>query len=201
MKKIIGVLKTASLVLVILVIVAAVFGGSSDEEKDSSSKQEETAISQEAGDDEEAKEEKSADDKKDDAAKEEEEPAEDEGPSIATNSKYAVTINGFRIAEDYDGAPCIAIDYTFTNVSDDNAASMQLATDITVYQNGVECEDAWFSDGNSDDGYTNKVKAGVSVDVTRAYKLQDTTSEVEVEVAELFSWNDDLLAYEVFQIA
>lgn len=39
------------------------------------------------------------------------------------------------------------------------------------------------------------------MNVTRAYKLQDTSSDVEVEVAQLFSWSDDLLAYQVFQIA
>ena len=130
----------------------------------------------------------------------EEEPEVDEGPSIATNSDYSVTIDGYSLTNDYDGAPCIAINYTFTNVSSNEATSMQMATDINVYQNGVECEDAWFADDNSD-GYTNKVKAGVSVAVTRVYKLQDTTSDVEVEVAPLFSWSDDLLAYQVITIA
>ncbi|MBQ1840909.1 MAG: DUF5067 domain-containing protein [Atopobiaceae bacterium] len=75
-----------------------------------------------------------------------------------------------------------------------------LATDITVYQDGVECEDAYFSGENSD-GYSNKVKAGVSVDVTRTYKLQNTTSDVEVEVGQLSFWDDSMLAYEVFQIS
>lgn len=200
MKKLFGVLKTVALVIVVLAIIGMVAGGGSDDEKSSSSSQkEESAVSQEASsaEEESADEGAQADDSETSAETEE----ADEGPKMAKNSKYEVTINGFRIAEDYDGAPCIAIDYTFTNVSDDSPTSMQLATNITVYQNGVECEDAWFSDSNSDDGYTNKVKAGVSVDVTRAYKLQDTSSDVEVEVAPLFSWSDELLAYQVYQIA
>lgn len=195
MKAILGLFKKAAVVLVALIAIAVIFGGGSSEEK--ASKKTEKA---------ETQVEASASTEEQEQAEEQEEPAEqaepeqDNGPSIATNSDYSVTIDGFSITQDYDGAPCIAINYTFTNVSDDNATSMQMATNITVYQNGVECEDAWLASDNSD-GYSNKVKAGVSVQVTRVYKLQDTTSDVEVEVGQLFSWNDDLLAYDVLHIA
>lgn len=200
-------IKGIAAVVIALVVLGMVFGGGSSSESKKSDTAKEQAATEAAADTEEKKDDKKKDEAEEAAEEEPEEEAApeeeeevDEGPSIATNSKYAVTINGWRIVEDYDGAPCIAIDYTFTNVSDDSATSMQLATNITVYQNGVECEDAYFASDNSD-GYSNKVKAGVSVDVTRVYKLQDTTSDVEVEVGQLFSWNDDLLAYEVFQIA
>lgn len=194
MKLIKGLFKGCLGVVVVLVLIGVIFGGGSSDEKSSdsgSSKQEaavEKADKEEAADEEEAEPEEEA------------EAEEDSGPEMATDSDYAVTINGFRIVEDYDGSPCIAIDYTFTNVSDDDPTSMMLATNITVYQDGVECEDAYFAGENSD-GYSNKVKAGVSVDVTRAYKLQNTTSDVEVEVAQLSFWDDSLLAYQVFQIA
>ena len=194
MKLIKGLFKGCLGVVVVLVLIGVIFGGGSSDEKSSdsgSSKQEaavEKADKKEAADEEEAEPEEEA------------EAEEDGGPEMATDSDYAVTINGFRIVEDYDGSPCIAIDYTFTNVSDDDPTSMMLATNITVYQDGVECEDAYFAGENSD-GYSNKVKAGVSVDVTRAYKLQNTTSDVEVEVAQLSFWDDSLLAYQVFQIA
>lgn len=194
MKKILDLLKKVAIAFVVLIAVAMVFGGGSDDKaSDSGSKKEEAAVEQEA-----APAEEEAQDQQEAAS--EEEPEADEGPSIATNSDYSVTIDGYSLTNDYDGAPCIAINYTFTNVSSNEATSMQMATDINVYQNGVECEDAWFADDNSD-GYTNKVKAGVSVAVTRVYKLQDTTSDVEVEVAPLFSWSDDLLAYQVITIA
>ena len=194
MKLIKGLFKGCLGVVVVLVLIGVIFGGGSSDEKSSdsgSSKQEaavEKADKEEAADEEEAEPEEEA------------EAEEDSGPEMATDSDYAVTINGFRIVEDYDGSPCIAIDYTFTNVSDDDPTSMMLATNITVYQDGVECEDAYFAGENSD-GYSNKVKAGVSVDGTRAYKLQNTTSDVEVEVAQLSFWDDSLLAYQVFQIA
>lgn len=201
MKKLLGgALKAVGAVFILLVVIALAFGGSGDKESskgtsDSSSAQAEAA----ATDDGEAGE--AAEEPAEEQEAPAEEPApEDNGPKIAEDSEYKVTINSYHIDKDYDGAPCIAIDYTFTNVSDDDATSMQLATNITVYQDGVECEDAFFADSNSD-GYSNKVKAGVSVDVTRAYKLQNTTSDVEVEVAPLFSWTDELLAYEVLKIS
>lgn len=197
MKKILNLAKNVALALVVIVAIALFMGGGSGSDEKSASAPEKEPTEQAASEQEEEKE------SKDDAAKEEEEKAAveeaDEGPTIAKDSKYSVTIDSSRIVEDYDGAPCIAIDYTFTNVSDDSPTSMSLATNITVYQSGVECEEAWFADSNSD-GYTNKVKAGVSVNVTRAYKLQNLTDDVEVEVAPLWSWNDDLLAYEVYQL-
>lgn len=194
MKKIIDLIKKLALALVALVLIGAIFGRGGKESSSSSSSESEAAVEQQAQ--EETKEEAASEAE----AEAEPEAEADEGPAMAEDSDYKVTINGYNIVEDYDGAPCIAVDFTFTNVSDDTPTSMMLATDITVYQDGVECEDAYFSGENSD-GFSNKVKAGVSVDVTRTYKLQNTTSDVEVEVGQLSFWDDSMLAYEVFQIS
>lgn len=194
MKKILDLIKKIAIVLVVLVVIGAIFGRGGDNDSSSSSGSEgEAAVEQEA-------EESAAEAEAEAEAEPESEATADEGPAMAENSDYKVTINGYNIVEDYDGAPCIAVDFTFTNVSDDTPTSMMLATDITVYQDGVECEDAYFSGENSD-GFSNKVKAGVSVDVTRTYKLQNTTSDVEVEVGQLSFWSDGMLAYEVFQLS
>ena len=195
MKKIIDLIKKIALGLVVLVLIGAFFGRGEGNSSSSSSSESEAAVEEKAQKAE----------PKEEAASEAEPEAEpeaeaDEGPAMAENSDYKVTINGYNIVEDYDGAPCIAVDFTFTNVSDDTPTSMMLATDITVYQDGVECEDAYFSGENSD-GFSNKVKAGVSVDVTRTYKLQNTSSDVEVEVGQLSFWSDGMLAYEVFQLS
>ena len=197
MKRIIDLIKKIALALVALVLIGAIFGRGGKESPSSSSSESEAAVEQQA---QEETEEGAASEAEPEAEEPEPEPEADEGPAMAENSDYKVTINGYNIVEDYDGAPCIAVDFTFTNVSDDTPTSMMLATDITVYQDGVECEDAYFSGENSD-GYSNKVKAGVSVDVTRTYKLQNTTSDVEVEVGQLSFWDDGMLAYEVFQIS
>jgi hypothetical protein len=194
MKKIIDLIKKLALALVALVLIGAIFGRGGKESSSSSSSESEAAVEQQA---QEETEEEAAPEAE---AEAEPEAETDEGPAMAEDSDYKVTINGYNIVEDYDGAPCIAVDFTFTNVSDDTPTSMMLATDITVYQDGVECEDAYFSGENSD-GFSNKVKAGVSLDVTRTYKLQNTTSDVEVEVGQLSFWDDSMLAYEVFQIS
>lgn len=194
MKKIIDLIKKLALALVALVLIGAIFGRGGKGSSSSSSSESEAAVEQQA---QEETEEEAAPEAE---AEAEPEAEADEGPAMAEDSDYKVTINGYNIVEDYDGAPCIAVDFTFTNVSDDTPTSMMLATDITVYQDGVECEDAYFSGENSD-GFSNKVKAGVSVDVTRTYKLQNTTSDVEVEVGQLSFWDDSMLAYEVFQIS
>lgn len=196
MKKILELAKTVALVLVVLVVIAMFAGGGSGSDNKSSdgAQKEKTGQTQ-------ADESKQKDEQKEAAAEEPEQQEEaNDGPAIAKDSKYSVTIDGWRFVDNYDGSPCVAVDYTFTNVSDDSPTSMQLATNITVYQSGVECEDAWLASDNSD-GFTNKVKAGVSVNVTRVYKLQNTTDDVEIEVAPLFSWNDELLAYQVYKIA
>lgn len=197
MKKILDLLKKIAIVLVVIIALGAIFGGGSKGSSSSSSSSSESTKEQKA-----EKEEKKDEAKEEEAEESEPEPEEeaDEGPAMAENSDYQVTIDSYRIVEDYDGAPCIAVNYTFTNVSDDSPTSMMMATDITVYQDGVECEDAYFSGENSD-GYTNKVKAGVSVEVTRTYKLQNTTSDVEIEVGQLSFWDDALLAYTVIQLS
>lgn len=204
MKKVVDLLKSVGLGIVVLVLIAAIFGGKSNDDKSSSSSNETPAAeaTTESKDEKaDAKTEKKSESKTEKKSEEKKtEEKKDDGPKIAENAKYKVEIKDFQLVEDYDGAPAIAINYKFTNVSDNSPSSMQMATNITVYQDGVECEDAYFADANSD-GYSNKVKAGVSVDVTRAYKLQNTTSDVEVEVGQLFSFSDDLLAYKKFKLS
>ena len=115
-------------------------------------------------------------------------------------SKYAVTIDSAKVGEDYSHNPCVFVTYTFTNVSDDEPTSFMTALHAEVYQNGVQCETA-FADTDGGGNSMTKVRAGSSIEVTSAYELQDTTSDVEVEVGELFSWDNTKLATKSFQIA
>ncbi len=119
--------------------------------------------------------------------------------SAASNSKYAVTIDNARLVADYEGNPAVAIDFTFTNVSDEDAASMAVALNPEVYQGGTECSIAFTVDEDTG-GYMKKVKKGASVPVTMVYSLNDTTTDVEVEVKELFSWDNTVLAQKVFSL-
>lgn len=135
------------------------------------------------------------------AATAENEPApQEEAAPPAEASKYAVTIDGARLVEDYSGNPAIAIDYTFTNVSDEDATSMAVAVYPEVYQGGTQCDTAIAMDIDTG-GYMSKVKAGSSVPVTLVYELRDTENNVDVEVKELFSWDDTMLAQASFVLA
>ena len=107
--------------------------------------------------------------------------------------KYAVLIDSCRLAEDYEGSPVVIVKYTFTNVSDDNAAAFFTTLNENVYQNGVGLNEAFVLEdsANYDSGnQTKEIKKGASIEVEVAYKLNDTTSDIEVEVEEFISFNN-----------
>lgn len=115
-------------------------------------------------------------------------------------SEYAVTINSARVGTDYSDDPCVFVTYTFTNVADEEPASFAFAIHDEVYQNGVQCESA-FADTDGGGNYMTKVQMGSSIEVTRAYNLNDTTSDIEVHASELISFDRVDLATQTFQIA
>lgn len=122
-----------------------------------------------------------------------EEPAEEQA-----SSKYAVTIDGSTVTTDYEGKPAIIVDYTFTNNSDD-ATSFAVACSQKAFQNGVQLETTVVMDdlGN---GYLAEIKPGATTSARMAYSLTDE-SDVTVEVTELISFDDTILAEATFPVA
>ena len=117
----------------------------------------------------------------------------------ATAPDYAVTIDNCAVTEDYQGNPAIIVTFTFTNNSDE-AASAMTAVHAQAFQNGVELEMA-IGTGADDSGKSmNEVKPGATITYDLSYELEDM-SDVTVEVEELFSWNDVLLAEQTFSLA
>ena len=116
--------------------------------------------------------------------------------SETASSKYAVTIDSARVTEDYSGDPAVVIGFTFTNNSDDKANFM-FATNVDVFQNGVELDTAIVSGIESNS--MNDIKPGASIQTEQAFSLNDM-SEIEVEVSELLSFSDDLLATKTFTL-
>lgn len=117
--------------------------------------------------------------------------------------KYSVVIDSCRLAENYSGEPVVIVKYIFTNVSDDNATSFMVAFDEEVYQNGVGLNGAYVLDDSANynaDNQTKDIKKGASLEVEVAYELNDTTTDIEVEVKELFSFNDKTIT-KTFSIA
>lgn len=112
---------------------------------------------------------------------------------------YAVDIGGYRIVKDYNGADIIIIKYSFTNNSDD-AKSFSNAINETVFQGGIELDETFvlLSEGMNYNFYDNKskkIKSGMTVDIEAAYKLNDTTTELEIEIKDgsLFSNDKDVI--------
>lgn len=120
------------------------------------------------------------------------EPAADETP--ASDSDYVVTINGSRVAKDYKDRPALVVDLTFTNNSD-KARSFMFATRTKAFQDGVELESAMFIGDDVYDAANSMkdIKPGKSIAVQEAYVL-DGDADVEIEVTELISFDDALLA-------
>ncbi len=118
------------------------------------------------------------------------------GKGNDTIGEYSLVIDSCRLAEDYEGKDVIIVKYIFTNVADDDATSFTLAFIDSAYQNGVELNHAYILDENANydsDNQSKAIKKGTSLEVEVAYKLNDSTTEVEVEVEELFSFSDNKL--------
>lgn len=72
-----------------------------------------------------------------------------------------------------------------------------------MYQDGVGLNTAIIIDDNasySSDNQLKKIKKGASLDVEVAYELNDTTTDIEVEVKEFISFNDKTIK-KTFSIA
>lgn len=125
--------------------------------------------------------------------------------AVADNSlgDYTVTIDSCRLAKDYQGKDVVIVKYIFENVSNDTATSFMIAINDTVYQNGVGLNKSIFLDDNANyksDNQMKEIKKGASLEVEVAYDLNDTTTDIEVEVKESFSFDDDTLT-KTFSIA
>ena len=126
--------------------------------------------------------------------------------STASNSDlgdYSVVIDSCRLARNYDDKPVVIVKYKYTNNSSDTATAFWVAFDDTVYQNGVGLNEAYMLDDSANynsDNQMKEIKKGASIDVEVAYELNDTTTDIEVEVKELFSFSDKTLT-KTFKIA
>lgn len=103
-----------------------------------------------------------------------------------TLGKYNVEIKSAKLAKDYDDSDCIIITYEWSHEYSESF-SFSGSFDDKLFQNGVECERAYFADEN--ENASKDIKSGVTLEVTRAYSLNDTTTPVEVEVSEYFSFS------------
>ncbi|MDD6478497.1 MAG: DUF5067 domain-containing protein [Oscillospiraceae bacterium] len=118
--------------------------------------------------------------------------------SVASDSnlgEYTVEIKSCRLAKDYEGKAVVIVKYGFTNNSDE-ATAFYTAFEDEVYQKGVGLNGAYVladSANYNSDNQTKAIKKGASIDVEVAYELNDNTTDIEVEVKELFSFDDSVV--------
>lgn len=105
---------------------------------------------------------------------------------------YRVLIDSCRLATDYEGKPIIIVKYRFTN-NDDEPACFAWTFEYEAYQNGIGLNECYFANDSANysiDNQTKQIKKGATLDVEVAYNLNDTTTDVDVEVSEMLSFND-----------
>ena len=106
---------------------------------------------------------------------------------------YKVEIQSCRLAKDYEGKPVVIVKYLFTNVSNDDAAAFFTSFTAEVYQSGVGLNEAYVLEDSANysaENQTKAIKKGARLEVEVAYELNDTTSDIEVEVKEWLSFSD-----------
>ena len=113
-----------------------------------------------------------------------------------------VIIKSSRIAKSYDSKDIIIVTFTYKNL-DDEATPFYTAVDAKAFQNGVglnECYIAADSANYSNDNQSKSIQKGASLDVEVAFELNDSTTDVAIEVTEWMSWNDAKIT-KTFKIA
>lgn len=116
---------------------------------------------------------------------------------------YSLVIDSCRMASDYEGKPVVIVKYIFTNVSDNDATSFSFAFEAAAFQGGVGLNESWFVEESADynmEDQNKEIKKGATIEVEVAYELNDTTTDIEVEVSELFSFDDTTIT-KTFTIA
>ncbi len=126
----------------------------------------------------------------------------DSAENDANLGDYKVDIVSCRLAKDYEGKPVVIVKYNFTNNAE-NPASFYVTFDDQVYQNGIGLNPAYVLDDSanySEDNQSKEIKKGASLEVEAAYELNDTTTDIEVELTELFSFDESKVT-KIFSIA
>lgn len=105
--------------------------------------------------------------------------------------KFKVELKSSRITSDYEGKKILIVTYSFKN-NDSEPKSFSYSIEDKAYQNGVELGDVWTSygiDNLSFDEASKEIKPGVSLDLQCAYELNDSSTDVTIELAQWLSDN------------
>ena len=115
------------------------------------------------------------------------------GLTACGSSSAGDTNTGYTLAKDYQGQDTVIISFDFTNNNED-ATSAMVALNIDAYQDGIELESAILTDapeGYDSESEMKNIKQGATLNCQKAFVLSNTSSPVEVEAEELFSFSSD----------
>ena len=96
-----------------------------------------------------------------------------------------VEIKAVRLVEDYSGEPVVIVTYAYTNYDNDPHA-FWLTVNDNVYQDGIGLNESYLAADDavySSDNQMKEIKTGATLDVDVAYKLNDTTTDLEIEIS------------------
>lgn len=111
---------------------------------------------------------------------------------------YSVMIKDSEVVESNDGNILI-VTYLFQNHSD-SSASFAYSISDKAFQNGIEAEKEYFVLDHDFDfnSATKDIQNNVTLEVQQAYRLNDPTSPVTIEITRAFSvFSDEKLTYTI----
>lgn len=159
---------------------------------DSSSEEDVSSISSEQDSEDESSDNSSESEESSDESSEE----ENDDSDVAESN---ISVVSHEVTTDYSGRNVLLIEYSWTNTSDENKSFMLSFTD-QVFQNGIECENAYFfSDGNALGDTSAELQPGATQNVKVGYYIGDMTTAL-VMVTEAFSWDDELVVNEAIDL-
>lgn len=110
-----------------------------------------------------------------------------------TESKLVVKLGETKVIKDYEGKPALLVNYSFTN-NTDKKQSFMMAIKDSAFQNGIGLNDAITMGKEYDSQLQMKeIMPGKTLNVQAAYVLDDTETPVEIQIAELISFDDEVL--------
>ncbi|MBQ2828184.1 MAG: DUF5067 domain-containing protein [Clostridia bacterium] len=102
---------------------------------------------------------------------------------------YVCKVKSASICKDWVGEDAVKVVYEFTN-NNSEPQSFDGALEINLYQDGVGLETTFTSSDDDSSIYDVEIKNGVTKEVIKYYVLRDKTTPIEVEITELFSFDD-----------
>ena len=102
-----------------------------------------------------------------------------------------IAVKDWKIVDDYSGEPVLVLTYDWTNNSDETASAV-LSVSTKAFQNGISLDTGIVLDDSIDTGsLIREVKPGTTIEVQELFSLQDTESEIEIEITDPWDFFGD----------